>query len=234
MTSERVAIVTAGGSGMGAACARELAAQGWRVAVLSSSGKGEALGRELGGLGFTGSNTNPEVLEGVVETTLERFGRVDAVVNSAGHPPKGPILAIPDVDWHQGLDMILLPVIRMARLVAPVMEKQGGGAIVNISTYAAFEPDAAFPISCVMRAGLASFCKLFADQYGARNIRMNNVLPGFIDTFPEDPARRAVVPLKRYGKVGEIAKTVAFLVSDGAGYITGQNLRVDGGATRSV
>src|SRR5215470_10969647 len=143
MTSQRVAIVTAGGSGMGAACARELAAQGWRVAVMSSSGKGEALGRELGGLGFTGSNTDALVLEGVVETTLERYGRIDAVVNSAGHPPKGPILEIPDADWHQGLDMILLPVIRMARLVVPAMEKQGGGAIVNISTYAAFEPDPA-------------------------------------------------------------------------------------------
>src|SRR5215470_8154985 len=126
MTSQRVAIVTAGGSGMGAACARELAAQGYRVAVMSSSGKGEALGRELGGLGFTGSNTDPATLERVVKSTLDAYGRIDGVLNSAGHPPKGKLLEIADGDWHKGLDMILLPVIHMAQLVTPVMAKQGG------------------------------------------------------------------------------------------------------------
>jgi NAD(P)-dependent dehydrogenase (short-subunit alcohol dehydrogenase family) len=156
------------------------------------------------------------------------------VINSAGHPPKGKLLDIADVDWHKGLDMILLNVIHMARLVTPIMAKQGGGAFVNISTFAAFEPDPAFPISCVLRAGLAGFTKLYADQHAAQNIRMNNVLPGFFDSLPESPARRDSIPMKRYGKVEEMAKTVAFLISNGAGYITGQNIRVDGGVTRSV
>src|SRR6266851_5031964 len=198
MADDKVAIITAAGSGIGAACASELAAQGYRVAVMSASGKGEALGKALGGLGFTGSNTDKAVLERVVETTLERWGRIDA-------------------DWHKGLDMILLNVIHMARLVTPVMEKQGGGAFVNVSTYAAFEPDPAFPISCVLRAGLAGFTKLYADKYAAQNIRMNSVLPGFFDSLPENEARKNSTPMKRYGRVGEMAKTVAFLVSEGAG-----------------
>jgi NAD(P)-dependent dehydrogenase (short-subunit alcohol dehydrogenase family) len=234
MAEHKVAIITAAGSGMGAACARELAAQGFKVAVMSASGKGEALGKSLDGLGFTGSNTDPAVLRHMVDATLERWGRIDAVVNSAGHPPKGTLLALGDAEWHKGLDMILLNVIHMARLVTPIMAKQGGGAFVNISTFAAFEPDPAFPISCVLRAGLASFVKLYADQHAAQNIRMNNVLPGFFDSLPENEARKNSIPMKRYGKVAEMAKTVAFLVSDGAGYITGQNIRVDGGVTRSV
>jgi NAD(P)-dependent dehydrogenase (short-subunit alcohol dehydrogenase family) len=91
-----------------------------------------------------------------------------------------------------------------------------------------------FPTSATFRAGLASFTKIFADNYAAKNIRMNNVLPGWIDSLPSTDERRDSVPMNRYGTAEEIAATIAFLVSDGAGYITGQNLRVDGGVTRSV
>ena len=233
MTS-KVALVTAAGSGLGAGIAKELAAQGWRVAVSSSSGKGEALGKKLGGLGFTASNDDPAALERVVKGTLDAWGRIDALVNSSAHPPKGDLLAISDEDWHRGLDIILLSVIRLSRLVTPQMEKQGGGAIVNVSTFAAFEPDLAFPVSCALRAALGGFAKLYSDRYAKANIRMNNVLPGFFDSLPEKEAAKQRVPLGRYGKVEELAKTVAFLVSDGAGYIAGQNLRVDGGITRGV
>jgi NAD(P)-dependent dehydrogenase (short-subunit alcohol dehydrogenase family) len=233
MTS-KVALVTAAGSGLGAGIAKELSAQGWRVAVSSSSGKGEALGKSLGGLGFTASNEDPAALERVVKGTLDAWGRIDALVNSSGHPPKGDLLAISDADWHRGLDMILLSVVRLSRLVTPAMEKQGGGAIVNVSTFAAFEPDLAFPVSCALRAALGSFAKLYSDRYAKANIRMNNVLPGFFDSLAEKEAAKQRVPLGRYGKVEELAKTVAFLVSDGAGYIAGQNLRVDGGITRGV
>jgi len=234
MTSPRVALITAAGSGMGAASARELAAQGWQVAVMSSSGKGEALGRELGGLGLTGSVLNADDLARAVDGTMARFGRIDAVVSSSPHPPKGELLGIGDDDWHRGLDIILMPVIRLARRVVPIMKAQGGGAIVNISTYAALEPDPLFPVSGTLRAGLAHFTKLFSDLHAADNIRMNNVLPGFIDSLPEKDDRRERIPLKRYGRAEEIAKTVAFLVGEGGGYITGQNLRVDGGLTRHV
>ena len=132
------------------------------------------------------------------------------------------------------METYFLNVVRPTRLVTPIMQKQKKGAIVNISTYAVFEPDPAFPTSGVFRAGLAVFTKLFADRYAADGIRMNNVLPGFIDSFPETEANVARIPMKRYGHVEEIADTVAFLVSDAAGYITGQNLRVDGGITRGV
>lgn len=239
MSGDRVAVLTAAGSGMGAGIARKLAADGWQVAILSSSGKGEVLAKELGGLGVTGSNLDPEALKALVDGALGRWGRIDAVVNSAGHGPKGAVLELSDDDWHRGLEVYLMNVIRMTRLVVPVMEKQfakdgRGGSIVNISTYATFEPEAAFPTSGVFRSGLAAFTKLVADRYAAAGIRINNILPGFIDSLPEKEAFRARIPMGRYGHVEEISEAAAFLASDKSSYITGQNLRVDGGITRSV
>ncbi|WP_431125593.1 SDR family oxidoreductase [Variovorax paradoxus] len=231
---KKVAIVTAGGSGMGAAAARKLADDGFRVAILSSSGKGEALAAELGGIGVTGSNQSNDDLQRLVDKVMGEWGRVDVLVNSAGHGPRAPILDITDEDWHRGMDVYLLSAVRPSRLVAPLMVKQGGGTIINISTFAAFEPDPVFPTSGVFRAGLAAFTKLFADKYAAENVRMNNVLPGFIDSLPEKPEFRSRIPMGRYGKSSEIAAVIGFLASEGAGYITGQNLRVDGGITRSV
>lgn len=234
MSIEKVAIVTAGGSGMGAATARRLAADGFKVAILSSSGKGEALATELGGYGVTGSNRSPEDLARLVDGTMERFGRIDVLVNSAGHGPRAQILEITDEQWTTGMDVYLLNVIRPTRLVTPIMQAQKSGTIINISTAWAFEPSAMFPTSAVFRAGLASFTKIFADTYAGENIRMNNVLPGWIDSLPATEERREGVPMKRYGTSEEIAATIAFLASDGAAYITGQNLKVDGGLTRHV
>lgn len=234
MTVEKVALISAGGSGMGAAAARRLAQDGYRVAILSSSGKGEALAKELGGIGLTGSNQSNEDLQRLVDLTMQRWGRIDALVSSAGHGPRGPVLEISDEDWHAGMDVYFLNAVRPTRLVAPIMAAQGGGAIVNISTAWAFEPAEMFPTSAVFRAGLASFTKIFADSYAAKNVRMNNVLPGWIDSLPATEERRESVPMGRYGKAEEIAATIAFLLSDGAGYITGQNIKVDGGLTRSV
>ncbi|MGG7598202.1 SDR family oxidoreductase [Pseudomonas sp. WC1] len=234
MSSQKVAIITAGGSGTGAEAARRLAADGFRVAILSSSGKGEALAAELGGIGITGSNQSAEDLQRLVDTVMQQWGRIDVLVNSAGHGPRAPVLELSDEDWHRGMEVYFLNVVRPTRLVTPIMQRQQGGTIINISTFATFEPDPAFPTSGVFRAGLAAFTKLFADRYAAENIRMNNVLPGFIDSLPEKEEFRSRIPMERYGKAEEIAATVGFLASEGAGYITGQNLRVDGGITRSV
>lgn len=231
---QKVALITAAGSGMGAAAARKLAQDGYGVAVLSSSGKGEALARELGGVGVTGSNQNPDDLKRLVDLAMDKWGRIDALVNSAGHGPKGPILEISDEDWHQGMEVYFLNAVRPMRLVMPIMQAQGGGAIVNISTAWTFEPSALFPTSAVFRSGLAAFVKILADTHAAQGIRINNVLPGWISSLPEQDERRASVPMARYGTPEEIAATIAFLLSDAAGYITGQNIRVDGGLMRSV
>lgn len=234
MTDNKVALVTAGGSGMGAQAARKLASDGFKVAILSSSGKGEVLAEELGGIGFTGSNLVPDDLKRFIEKSVEAFGRIDVLVNSAGHGPKGNIMEISDEDWHLGMDVYLMNVIRPSRLVAPVMAAQGGGTILNISTFATFEPDPMFPTSGVFRAGLASFTKLFADKFAEQNVRMNNILPGFIDSLPEKDDRRERIPMGRYGRAEEVAGLVSYLASDAAAYVTGQNIRIDGGLTRSV
>lgn len=229
-----VAVVIGGGSGMGAAAAHKLAQDGFQIAVMSSSGKGEALGRSLGGIGMTGSNQSADDLAALVQAVMDKWGRIDALVNSAGHGPKGPVLELTDEQWRTGMDVYLFNVIRATRLVAPVMVRQGGGSIVNISSAWVDEPSAMFPTSAVFRAGLAAYTKLFADQHAAHGVRMNNVLPGWIDSLPASEERRLGVPMQRYGTSEEVAATIAFLASDGAAYITGQSLRVDGGLMRSV
>lgn len=234
MTIRKTAIIVAGGSGMGAMAARKLAADGFNVAIMSSSGKGEALAKELGGVGVTGSNQSSDDLKRLVDQTVERWGQIDVLVNSAGNGPRGPLLEFTDEDWHRGIDNYFLNVVRAVRLVTPIMVKQKSGAIINISSAWAFEPSVMFPASAVARTGLAAFTKIFADQYAVDNVRMNNVLPGWIDSLPEVEERRRSVPMQRYGTCEEIAATIAFLASDGAAYITGQNIRVDGGLMRSI
>jgi NAD(P)-dependent dehydrogenase (short-subunit alcohol dehydrogenase family) len=234
MPEQRVAIVTAASRGIGAECARELAARGYVVALLARSKAVHVLAEELGGLGYVGSVAQEADLAGVVRQALDTYGRIDAVVNNTGHAATGPLLALSDADWHAALDLLVLNVVRMARLVTPVMERQGEGAFVNISTFAAVEPNPSFPLSSALRAALASVTKIYADQHAPAGIRMNNVLPGFVDSHAVGDELRAAIPLGRPATVGEIAKTVAFLLSPDAAAITGQNVRVDGGLTRSV
>ncbi len=208
---------------------------------MSPSGSAESLAEELGGapgapgaVAVTGSTTEAGDLEALVAAALEAHGRIDAVVNHTGGPPKGDLLEISDDDWRRGVDLVLLSVVRMARLVTPVMERQGGGAILNITTFSAFEPSLTFPVSSVLRAGIGAYTKLYSDRYAKAGIRMNSLLPGFIDSLAHKPETAEQVPLGRIGTVEEIAKTAAFLLSDDGGYITGQNLRVDGGLTRHM
>lgn len=231
--TRKVALITGAGRGIGAAVAREMHARGYALALMSPSENCETLATELGGVAFRGVAQSADDLKGIVDTAMGAYGRIDAVLNHTGHPPKGDLLEITDENWDLANDMIVKSVVRMARLVTPIMESQGGGSIVNVTTYAAFEPSLWFPASCVYRAGVSSFAKLYADRYGAKNIRMNCLMPGFTDSL--DVGKFADLPaLKRIARVEEQAKAAAFLLTEDSSYITGQSLRVDGGITRHV
>ena len=231
---KKVAVLIAAGSGMGADAAKALSKDGYKVAILSSSGKGERLAKKLGGIGYTGSNLNPQDIKKFISNVFTEWGRIDVLVNSAGHGPKGQILKISDREWITGMETYFLNVVRAVRMVTPIIKKQKNGSIINISTYAIFEPEKSFPTSGVMRAGLSSFVKIYSDEYAKYNIRINNILPGFIESLKPNKEFLKRVPLKRAGKVSEISAVVKLLASDSGSYITGQNIKVDGGITRSI
>ena len=230
----RVALVTAASRGMGAAIARRLSQEGYHLALMSRSDDLREVAAELDAVSFTGSVASADDLRKFVDMAVDTHGRIDVVVNNTGHAAKGDLLTLSDEDWHAGLDLLLLNVVRMARLATPHMESAGGGAFVNISTGAAAEPSPTYPVSSTLRAGLGAFTKLFAARYAAAGIRMNNVLPGFIESqvFPAEHV--AQIPMGRLGSVEEIAEAVAWLASPAASYVTGQSLLVDGGLVRAL
>ena len=229
----KAAIITAAGKGMGAACARTLSKENYKLVLMSRTENVLELANDLNAVGMVGDVTNQNDLSKVVDLALDSYGQIDAIVNNTGHPPKGDLLKITDSEWKEAFDLLLLNVVRISRLVVPIMKKNGG-TIVNISSYSAKDPNLSFPTSSTIRAGLSAFVKLFADQYAKDGIRMNNILPGFIDSFDVSDEIRSTIPSKREGKVDEIANTVVFLLSNKSSYITGQNIRVDGGLGRSI
>lgn len=231
--AQNVCIVTGGGRGIGAAVAREMHSRGYALVLMSPSESCEMLAAELGGVARRGVAQNADDLKAIVDLAMATYGRIDAVLNHTGHPPKGDLLSISDENWDLANEMIVKSVVRMARLVTPVMETQGGGSIVNVTTYASFEPSLWFPASCVYRAGVASFTKLYADRYGAQNIRMNCLAPGFTDSLDVGKYGE-LAALKRIARVEEQAKAAAFLLTSDSSYVTGQTLIVDGGVTRHI
>lgn len=228
----QVAIITAASKGMGLACAEKLAEEGYQLAILSRSSEIHDLASKLGGIAVQGSTDNEEDLSRLVNATLETYGQIDVVVNNTGHPPKGELLELTDEKWHDGLNLALMNVVRISRLVVGHMEH--GGSIINISTFGAKEPSLSFPISSVARTALSSFSKLFATKYGASGIRMNNILPGFIDSYKADQETINQIPMLRQGTPQEVAELALFLASDKSEYITGQDFLIDGGLVKSI
>ena len=172
-----------------------------------------------------------------MDVAKDRFGRIDTVLNNTGHPASSDLLAISDDDWHRSLDLVLLNVVRMARLVTPIMVEQGGGSLINISAADAYEPELRFAVGSTYRAALGAWTKLYADRYGKDGIRMNAVLPGIVLPDGSGAAADEIssrVPLGRAATYAEIAAVVLHLASDASSYVTGQNIRVDGGLTRGV
>ena len=220
---------------MGAACARLLAQKGYHLALFARGPELSDLAAELDALAVTGDLADSVAIEQLIQQTKERYGRIDAVVNNTGHAARGDLLTLTDEDWHRGLDLLLLNVVRMARLVTPIMLAQkGAGSFVNISSFAAVEPGLRFPVSATIRAGLSAFTKLYVQQYGSHGLRMNNVLPGWIDTYPVAMETVGQIPLARTGTADDVARVVAFLLSEDAAYIAGQDLLVDGGLVRAM
>jgi NAD(P)-dependent dehydrogenase (short-subunit alcohol dehydrogenase family) len=232
--TDRVAIVTAASRGIGAACARALVRCDHRVALLARSDEVEDVASALDGVAVRGSVESVEDLQRLCDVAMSEYGRIDVVVANSGHPERGELLDLPDEAWHAGVDLMLLSVVRLCRIVVPIMQRHGGGAIVNVSTLGAEEPNLRFPISSALRGALAGFTKLFADRHARDGIRMNAVLPGFADNHPVDEDVLAATPMGRAVTVEEIAETVCFLASDAASGITGQSVRVDAGLGRSL
>ena len=232
--SKKVCMIVGGGRGMGAAVAHEMHARGYLLSLMSPSESCEQLAAELGGIARRGRAENAEDTQAIFERTIEAYGRIDACLIHVGGPPKGDLLEIPEEDWDRAHEMVLKPVIRLAKLLAPVMEARGGGSIVTITTFSAFEPSLTFPTSSVYRVGVSSFSKLFSDRYGAANIRMNCLLPGFTDSLDLPEKFAEMSSLGRLARAEEQAKAAAFLLTDDSSYITGQSLRVDGGVTRHM
>ncbi|MEP1033715.1 SDR family oxidoreductase [Ekhidna sp.] len=229
---EKVAVITAASKGMGLACTEKLAEENYQLAILSRSSEIHDLASKLGGIAVQGSTDNVADLTRLVDATLETYGQIDVVINNTGHPPKGDLLELTDEQWKEGMDLALMNVVRMSRLVTPHMSS--GGSIVNISTFGAKEPSLSFPISSVARTALSAFTKLFANKYGANKIRMNNVLPGFIDSYPAEQKIIDQIPMLRQGTPEEVAELALFLASNKSEYITGQDFLIDGGLVKSI
>lgn len=230
MGEAKVAIVTAASRGIGAGCARELAARGYKVSLLARSEQVVTLAEELNGIATQGSMTSDRDLETLVKTTLDSFGRIDAVVNSFGDPPRLDLLDISDEMWAENFDLLFLSVVRLARLVTEPMRRQGGGAIVNISACDSQEPELGTPFSGTLRAAMEGFTKLYAKRYRSDLIRMNSVAPFFVaDSLEELEGWNVPTDLMwgRPATYSELAKTVAFLLSDDAKFVTGITLKVD-------
>ena len=232
-TRRRVAIVTAASRGIGAACARQLAADGYHVALMARSEQVLAVAEEVNGFALRGDLTQPPDIARLIDTVGDRWGRLDVLVNNAGDPPRGDLLTLTDAAWLDSFDLLFMSALRLTRAGVPLLREAGGGAIVNISAADGLEPTLMFPIGGSMRAALSALTKLLARRLGGDRIRVNSVLP-WVVLDPTSEWRSEEIPLSRAATHAEIAHTVSFLCSPAGSYLTGVNLPVDGGWSRGL
>ena len=237
--SGKVAIVTGAGRGIGAAIARELGQAGARVIVnyVRSAEAANALAAEIGGIAVAADVSKPEGTDALIKAA-EALGSLDILVNNAGITRDMLMLRMTDEEWSEVIDTNLNATFRMCRAAAAIMLRQRRGAIVNVTSVSGIRGNPGQANYGASKAAIASMSRSLARELGRRNIRVNCVAPGFVDT---DMVRamdqklveqiKELVPLRRLGRPEEIAHVVRFLVSDAATFVTGQEWVVDGGMT---
>ncbi len=255
----KVAMVAASSKGLGFGIARELAREGALVSIGSRTESDIFDAADLL-IEETGTEVLPNVLDAAdpdsifqwLDGTINTFGGVDMLVVNAGGPPAGNFDDFEDVDWQSAFELTLMSAVRMIRAVLPSMRQSGGGSILTITSCSVKEPIDFLLLSNVMRSGVTSLAKSLSRQLAPENIRVNNLLPGRIDTDRVQSldvmnaerqgldveairtANELGIPLGRYGTTEEFGRLGAFLLSDAANYITGQTIAVDGGSINTV
>jgi 3-oxoacyl-[acyl-carrier protein] reductase len=255
----KVAIVGGASKGLGRACAQVLAEEGARVVLCSRTQRDvekaaqeirDATGRDT--LAFTGDLDRPETIRDLVRATVDRFGRLDILVNNSGGPPLARAHNATEEQWATAVQRSLLFFARMCREAMPHLKRSGGGRIINILASTVYQPIPNLALSGATRMGVVAFAKSLADEVGRDGILVNNVCPGSILTermlgnvtaratelgISVDDAlaqRAAETAVGRIGHPNEMAYLVAFLASSRSSYITGTTMLVDGGLVRSV
>lgn len=257
--TDKVAMVGGASKGLGFAVARALAADGARVSIASRDraaieGAAAEIKKESGVavVAVAADLSSADAIAAWHKATVDAFGGVDLLFTNTGGPPAGSALSFDDAAWERGFALLVLSVLRTVRLVVPSMQTRGGGAILMGTSSSVKEPIANLALSNVLRASVASLAKTLALELAPSRIRVNNLIPGRIDTdrlrqLDEINAKRAgitpaeqqekaaaAIPLGRYGTPDEFGRMAAFLLSDAAAYITGASVQVDGGLIRGV